>query len=389
MKKGADPAKSCALPLISQTQPEGGPVMSDNTPKSAPRLNGLAVPSEPEQAAPRADDAVGFLEKQLQQESPGMDAALRKSLARLGAAIAKKAVEELPAQEPPKAAEVIHLAFWGEDYRAAPNAVFRSALFPALNPKQKESRPFLKEQEIFSVGGLKVLFTGERFDQSDLDVYLEILHTAQPFPLGTPVKFSAHALLKALGLTTGGENHARLHSVLVRLRGGTIDATDHGKRYFGGLIESGIRDELTMNYEVRINPDFAVLFGAAMWGKLDLKTRRALGRKDVAKALQAYYSTHVSPGFHDLETLYGLTGLKGVNRKRDVLKAHAALEAVGFCEGYELNPAGTGIRLVNMAQHPGQRRAMVKEIAKGQPRRRQAMTAAADLLPNLPKTPKK
>ena len=93
---------------------------------------------------------------------------------------------------------------------------------------------------------------------------------AQPFPLGTPVKFSAHALLKALGLPTGGSNHARLHKVLIRLCGGVIDATDHGKRYFGQLLHGGIRDEITQNYIIKINPDFAVLFGFGMWSKIDL-----------------------------------------------------------------------------------------------------------------------
>ena len=58
---------------------------------------------------------------------------------------------------------------------------------------------------------------------------------ARPFPLGTPIKFSAYALLKALGLPTGGHNHARLHSVLIRLCGGVVDMTDHKKRYFGQL----------------------------------------------------------------------------------------------------------------------------------------------------------
>ena len=286
----------------------------------------------------------------------------------------------------PKPAEVVQLHFWGEDYRAAPNAVFRTALFPATNPKQKEKRPFLKNEDIYCVAGIKIFFTGEQFDQSDLDVYLEILNMAQPFPLGTPVTFSAHALLKALGLPTGGSNHARLHEVLIRLCGGVVDATDHGKRYFGQLLHGGIRDEITQNYTIKINPDFAVLFGFGMFAKIDLATRRALGRNNTAKALQAYYSTHLTPGFHNIETLCNLTGLKGINRKRDILKAHASLAVVGFCEGYELNEDRTGIRLVNMNQHTSQTRALAKNATKAtktSPRRRNAPTLAGDLLAGL------
>lgn len=338
--------------------------MSDDTPDTTPGRNDPAAQAGSGPAKP--NEPALFLEKQLERENPSLPADLRKSLARLGAAIAQQEAAKPPASqpEPTKAAQ---LPLWGEEYRAAPNAVFRSALFPALHPTLKEDRRYMDQEEIFAVSGVKVSFTGKQFDQSDLDVYLEILNMARIQPLGMPVKFSAHTLLKALGLPTGGSNHTRLHSVLIRLCAGVIDASDHGKRYFGQLLYGGRRNEFTMNYEIRINPEFALLFGSATWGKLDLKTRRSLGRKDVAKVLHAYYSTHLAPGFHDLDTLYGLTGLKGANRKRDILKAHDALKEVGFCEGYELNEAGTGIRLVNMVQHPSQQAALAKQTAKDKP----------------------
>jgi hypothetical protein len=174
-----------------------------------------------------------------------------------------------------------------------------------------------------------VIFTGKQFDQSDLDVYLELLNMARPYPLGHPVKFSAYALLKTLGLTTGGENHARLHAVLIRLRSGTLDVTDHKKRYFGGLIEGGFRDELTLNYEITINPKYAVLFGFGMWATIDREQRRALGRNATAKALHAYYSSHAAPSAHSFDTLAEITGLTNSNkrqRRADLIKAHERLK---------------------------------------------------------------
>ena len=286
--------------------------------------------------------ATAFLEKQLETEAPNLDADLRRSLASMGAHLAERKAEKAKAmQNPPEPkqelAKVIQLQFWGEDYRAAPNAVFRSALFPALHPTQKENRPFLKNEEIFCVAGLKILFTGEQFDQSDLDVYLEILNMAQPLPLGTPVQFSAYALLKALGLPVGGSNHARLHAVLIRLRGGTLDVTDHKIRYFGGLIEGGFRDEVTLNYEVTINPKFAALFGFGMWSKIDLEKRRALGRNNTAKALYAYYATHINPAAHNFETLANLAGLTNSNKRQTkaaLIKAHEAMKEAGILNDY-------------------------------------------------------
>lgn len=233
----------------------------------------------------------------------------------------------------PKTAKIVQLDFWEDGKRAAPNAVFRSALFPALNNKQP--RQFIKEKRLFSVSGVDVIFTGEQFDQTDLDVYLEILNLAKPLPLGTPVKFSAHALLKALGLATGGEQHKRLHSVLIRLCGGVVDMTDHKKQYFGQLLHGGIRDAENQNYEVTINPKFAVLFGFGMWSTIDRDQRRALGRNTTAKALQAYYSSHTAPGAHRYDTLAEIAGLTGKNRKASIIKAHEELKRVGFLAGYD------------------------------------------------------
>jgi hypothetical protein len=260
--------------------------------------------------------------------------------------------------------KVIQLDFWEDGKRAGPNAIFRSAVFPALNNKQ--SRRYLKEQYLFSVSGVEVIFTGEQFDQSDLDVYLELLNLARPFPLGTPVKFSAYGILKALGRSTGNANHKWLHSVLIRLRSGTLDLADHKKRYFGGLIEGGFKDEITRHYEITINPQFAVLFGFGMWATIDRVQRYALGRNAVAKSLHAYYSTHAAPDAHSFETLAGIAGLtdKRARRIRATIKAaHDLLKSaqIGFLKDYETkdNTISAYIR-----HTPGQNRHIIRKIIK-------------------------
>lgn len=273
----------------------------------------------------------------------------------------------------PKTAEIVQLDFWEDGKRASANAVLRSALFPALG---RQKRQFMKEVMLDSVGGVTVYFTGEQFDQSDFDVYLEILNLARPFPLGTPVKFSSHSLLKKLGKSTGGKDHKWLHSVLIRLRGGTIDATDHKKRYFGGLIEGGIKDELMEMYEIAINPKFAVLFGFGMWSKIDVVQRRALGGKGaVAKALHAYYSSHTCPQLHAFETLGKITGLRE-KQKRDVrarlIKAHDELKNIGFLTDFEVTDAGIKIKKNNT---PSQQKHIVKAFSKPERKRPQGGTA--------------
>ncbi len=144
---------------------------------------------------------------------------------------------------------------------AALDASFCSAIFPALDPDQKENRRFLKEETIFSIGSLTVVFTGLQFDQFDFDVYLALLAIAQPLPPVTAVKFHAASLLQKLGVPTGESDLEQFNSVLIRLCGGVIEITDHKKRYFGSLIEGGKMDEVTMNYQIRMNKQFRMLFG--------------------------------------------------------------------------------------------------------------------------------
>ncbi|HJW29605.1 MAG TPA: plasmid replication initiator TrfA, partial [Saprospiraceae bacterium] len=271
--------------------------------------------------------------------------------------------DDEPELSPQPPAKVVQLDFWEDSRRAAPNIVFRSALFPAL--KFKEGRLFLKQKQLFATKGGEVYFTGEQFDQSDLDVYIEILQFARSFPLGTPVRFTAYSMLKALGRNTGKSDRQWLHAVLTRLRSGTVDMTDHKKRYFGGLIEGGVYDEITTHYEIIINPKFAVLFGFGMWSTLDKAQRRELGRNQTAKALHAYYSTHAAPGPHEYATLAEIAGLTDKNPRKvkmKIIAAHEELKRVGFLSDYKAGATPIKVKINNYT--PGQARHLVKKIIK-------------------------
>ncbi len=271
-----------------------------------------------------------------------------------------------PPDFPKDSADQVNLpalrSLWPESHRAGPNAIFRSALFPSLN--FKEGRSFLKREAIYSVGGITVLFTGERFDQSDLDVYLELLHLAVAHPLGTEITFSAHSLLKALGRDTGQSQHLWLHEVLIRLRSGTVEMTDHRVEYSGGLIDGWFRDTLTKFYTISINPKFAAFFKQGLWSKIDNGQRQSLGRSMTAKALHAYYSTHAAPGQHNLDTLADIAGLKAKtkrNRNATIVKAHGILKTAGFLIDFQVT--GDSIK-VELKPSASQLRHLVKKVAR-------------------------
>ena len=248
---------------------------------------------------------------------------LSEALERIGHALAEKAEREkatVPQPKPPATARLILFPEWADTRRAAPSAAFRSALFPALG---RQKRRKLWDEQIYSVKGVTVLFRGEQFDQSDLDVYLEILHLMAD-QHGT-AEFTAHSLLKALGRKIGASGYEWLHSVIIRLTAGTVDMTDHKTRYFGHLIEGGTRDETTKKYVLSVNAKFAHMFKVA-WSTLDIKQRRSL-KSDTAKALHAYYSSHLNPKFHRYDTLAGIAGIVGKNSKATLLKAHKGVYA--------------------------------------------------------------
>lgn len=276
------------------------------------------------------------------------------------------------APELPPVAQVIMFPQWGDERRAASAAIFRSALFPPLN--FQKARPFLKEAEIYATRGIEIYFTGEQFDQSDLDVYLELLHIAREYPFGVECCFTAYGMLNALGRKGKGKSdHVWLHSVLIRLRGGTVDMTDHKIRYFGGLIEGGFKDEITSHYRVRLNPEMARVFRGDLWASIDIQQRRDLKRSQTAKALHAYYSTHADPGPHRYETLAAIIGLKNSNQRQlrvCLVKAHEALKQVGCLADFE---AGTDTITPKVNHTPSQHRHIIKKLAAPQgtpPKRR-------------------
>ena len=230
---------------------------------------------------------------------------------------------------------------------ALPNAFLRAALFPVLDSKRP--RQFVKKLPVFAVGDLEVTFTGEQFDQGDLDVLAGILEIGSPVELGNEFRFSSYQLLKLLGKPTGGKEYAWLHETLIRLNGGTVEVKKKRRLFFGSFIEGGFEDKAAKEYSVRINPKLGVLFGFDMWSQVDREQRRALGRNGTAKALHGYYSSHVEPGPHRYETLAAIAGLQNKQKadlKRKVVKAHEALKSpkCGFLEGYEAGPETITVR---------------------------------------------
>lgn len=197
------------------------------------------------------------------------------------------------------------LPMWGERVRGVPNSVLRSALFTAT---KRGKRQYFEGVQIASVDGIKVLFTGPRLDQADLDVWEQCLHIARTSALGVRISFTAHGFLKAIGRNTSGANHDWLKGAFRRLSTSLVELVDGKRAYWGTLISHGERNDETGYFELELNPKIASLYNDDGWTGQDWEQRQRLQGKPLALWLHGFYSTHSHPFDYKIETLWKLCG---------------------------------------------------------------------------------
>ena len=240
--------------------------------------------------------------------------------------------------------DVVQLPLWPDLKRGTPNSFIRSALFSAIQSKDRE---FLDAKILDSQAGIVIKFTGQQLNQEDLTLWETLVHLAKNNPLGNVYTFAAHSLLKAMGLNTGGAEHRRLHKGIIRLAGGISEITHEGKTYFGPLIKSGLKDELTSHYTIELNRELIRLYGDTQWTAIDWQQRLELRKKPLAQALHAFYSSHKQPFPVRLATLQRLTGSRNAQTsdfKRQCRKALDELVRIGFLMSYSIDTESALVR---------------------------------------------
>lgn len=194
---------------------------------------------------------------------------------------------------------------WPEDARGIPNGALRSSLFGVV---RRGTRDYLKRQRLASVQGLTIVFNGPRLTQYHLDVWEQCLHIARIGGTGRIIRFSAYSFLKSIARNTGKSDREWLKGALLDLASAVVEIADGRKAYFGPLIHHGVRDELTKEYIVEINPKLALLYGVDGWTRIEFSQRQALRRQPLAQWLHGFYSTHAEPYPYKVETLRRLCG---------------------------------------------------------------------------------
>jgi hypothetical protein len=235
-----------------------------------------------------------------------IDPELAKVLDSFGARIAaREGAEGQPPLEPkPTKAKIYQFPIWPEPVRGMPNPALRSALFAAV---QSKNRRFINGELLAAVAGIELRFKGEQLNQEDLDVCAELFHLARLHPLGDTCHTSAHGLLKALRRHTGYSEHLQLHKSIWRLQAHGLEIRAGTHTYFGSLIMEGVKDDLTRHYLIKVNPKLAPLVIAG-WTGLDVEQRQSLRGKSLALWLHAFYASHEKPYSYSVAKLRELCG---------------------------------------------------------------------------------
>ena len=229
---------------------------------------------------------------------------------------------------------VIYLPTWREDRRASPNSFLRSALFAAI---QGKDRRYLNEVEMFSQQGISLTYTGQQLNQEDLTVWLALVNLIKKDPLGTECKFTAHEILKYMDLGTGSNAYKRLRCSILRMTACAVVLKTEKYTYGKSLIEGFVIDESTNEYRVELSRHLIKLFGDNDWTAIDWEQRKQLRNKPLCLKLHDYYSSHEKPLPVSLEFLLSITGSTNSQKasfKRQVKTALEELITIGFLKGY-------------------------------------------------------
>lgn len=201
--------------------------------------------------------------------------------------------------------------------RAIPNHIARSSLFAPISKhaKKEAQRKMYHNTLLQSRGDVEIRFSGRQLDETQADVWMQLIKLAVQQTLGEPIRINRADFLRELGKPRNGRNYEWLHRAfddldMARLK--IVITRKNGRRVSIGntenyrLIRWERYDEQAETYTVIIDSRTVQLFGRREYALIDWQARLAIGRnQDTAKALQRLIAT-------DKETVqrYALAHLK-------------------------------------------------------------------------------
>lgn len=234
-------------------------------------------------------------------------------------------------------AKAIMLPEWPDYKRGTPNSFLRSALFSAV---QSKDRAYKNGEILYSQQGILIKYTGQQLNQDDLTLWETLVHLAKQQILENVCEFSAYKILKSMRWATGKAEYTRLELGITRLMACVVHIKHEDTSYLQSLIENGKINELTGHYCIRLNRVLIKLYGDSNWTAINWEQRLQLGKKPLAQFLHGYYSSHNTPFPVKVATLHKLSGsaIKQMWKFKQNLKtALDELIKIGFLESYSID----------------------------------------------------
>jgi TrfA protein len=235
--------------------------------------------------------------------------------------------------KPTKIEPLATLPHWPAGIRGTPNACLRSALFAGVQGNERIA--YKKRTLLAAVDGIEVRYLGVQLNQSDLDVWMQIVHLSRQQLPGFSVSFSAYGLLTALGRGNGKSQHEWLKESMARLGGAFVEITFQGRDTFG---EKGFlryhRDEVTQRYVVELTESMLRLFEEG-YTYIEFEQRRQLRKHPLALWLHGFMSSHAAPYPLKINTIHRLSGSSATTLRDFKYRLRKALEALVDCGSLE------------------------------------------------------
>ncbi len=232
-----------------------------------------------------------------------------------------EASKELPSQ----------MSLFPEDGRVIPNYLARSPLFSPVRPGRRKMRT---DELLASPKGFEIRFSGEQLDQSDCDVFMQLIHEARGKTLGDPVGLNRADFLKQIGRDDGGKNYAWLAGVFKRLNGARIHLESARYKVNVTLVSKTIEDKLEGSFQAILDPDIIKIFSGNEYTIVDWEKRKMIEKRvDLCKWLQNFICSNEKGlqrnGINNLKTWSGYSS--PVRKFREALT-----EAIGELERVEI-----------------------------------------------------
>jgi hypothetical protein len=238
----------------------------------------------------------------------------------------------------------LQLPYWCDLERGAPNSILRSALFGIVGTKS--IRKIYKNELIASYGGSKFFYSGVSLSQTDLDLWLEIIHIWQK-NRSPRMELTRYTIAKLLDKRRSKPLYDRIDKTLDRLFNCSVSieiTRPDGKLYTykGRLITEleSLSHKGKKDWRITVSERLIDLFAHGYTRQLT-DIRRSL-KSDLARWFYGYISSHKTSEDHphkiSFEKLIPMMGVRSHKAmfKKIITKALNELLEQRVVENFEI-----------------------------------------------------